>query len=154
MSRSFSVGGAAVVHILSWFTLVRRACCAGGSGSFCQDFLRFDASAARVRKGVRITLGLTRAVSVRELVWGLPFVGRESRSRPWRSAGLCGRLEGFEDGRHCGDFGRTIRRAGRASLESFGEMLNVQGIFSVAMAHVCAQWALSVCRGFLGFGSR
>ena len=84
MSRSFSVDGAAVLHIPSWFTLVRRACHARGSGSSCEDLLRFDTSATRVRKGVRITLGLTRAVSVREFVMGAVDVGRQRRQRRQR----------------------------------------------------------------------
>ena len=154
MSRSFSVGGAAVFHILSWFTLVRRACCAGGSGSFCEDFLRFDTSATRVRKGVRITLGMTRAASVRASVTGSVFVGDENRLGRSRCERLRDSRECLQVGRHCDNFARTLRRACMASRKSFGEMPDVQGIFSVTMAHVCAQWALRVCRSLFGVCSR
>ena len=154
MSRSFSVGGTAVLHILSWFTLVRRACCAGGSGSSCQDLLRFDTSATRVRKGVWSTLGMTRAVSVRASVAGTDVVGDENRLGHSRCERLRDSLECLRGGRHCDNFGRTLRPACMASRKSFAEMPDVQGIFSVTMAHVCAQWASCVCRSLFGGGSR
>ena len=140
MSRSFSLDGAAVFHILAWFTLVRRACHAGGLGSFRKDLLRFDTSATRVRKGVRITLGMTRSVSVRAAVTGAVVVGEENRLGRLRCERLRDSRECLRVGQHCDNFGRTLRRACMGSRNSFEEMPDVQGIFSVTMAHLCAHW--------------
>ena len=154
VSRSFSLDGAAVFHILAWFTLVRRACHAGGSGFLREDLLRFDTSATRVRKGVRITLGMTRSVSVGAAITGAVVVGEKNRLGRSRCERLRDSRECLRVGRHCDNFGRTLRRACMASCKSFEEMPDVQGIFSVTMAHVCAQWALRVCRSLFGVCSR
>ena len=140
VSRSFSLDGAAVFHILAWFTLVRRACHAGGSGFLREDLLRFDTSATRVRKGVRITLGMTRSVSVGAAITGAVVVGEKNRLGRSRCERLRDSRECLRVGRHCDNFGRTLRRACMASCKSFEEMPDVQGIFSVTIAHLCAQW--------------